>query len=129
MVNWMRPNYLGTQQSFHARFKVPIVKGQSAHSKKEERTFSSQRGYVLHHMLKDCVQRVSHDKLARDLPPKTEYVVSIRLTKLQRKLYRAYIDFLENPKENSKNALSKGFLESSGKLMLVSMSLAPGMCH
>ena len=48
------------------------------------------RGFVLHNLLKNCVQRRSHRVLQNDLPKKLEFVILVRLTPNQIPYYRSF---------------------------------------
>lgn len=88
MVNFVKPNLLGTEEEFANRFVNPIKNGKYHDSRREDIELMKFRSFVLHDQLKGCVQRQNYSVLAQFLPPKYEYVISIRLTRLQRILYR-----------------------------------------
>lgn len=46
---------------------------------------------MLHNMLDHCVQRKDYSVIKDQLPPKREYVISVRLSPKQIELYRAYL--------------------------------------
>ena len=52
------------------------------------------RAHVLHQQLKGFVQRRGHDVLKDSLPTKTEHVLFVRMTPIQRRLYRRFMEEL-----------------------------------
>ena len=95
MTNFIKPNLLGSQTEFTNRFANPITNGQHADSTPLDVRIMKQRAHVLHSKLKGCVQRQDYTALTKYLPPKHEYVISVRLTELQINLYSAFYDSLE----------------------------------
>ncbi|VEL25797.1 unnamed protein product [Protopolystoma xenopodis] len=91
MVDFVRPNYLGTKQEFTNMFQRPIENGQCIDSTRDDRKIMQGRAHVLHDLLSGFVQRRSHAVLKASLPPKTEIVLLVRLTPLQRRLYSAFM--------------------------------------
>ncbi|XP_039279743.1 transcriptional regulator ATRX homolog [Nilaparvata lugens] len=101
MVNFVKPNLLGSKKEFTNRFVNPITNGQFADSTERDFKIMKRRAHVLHKMLDGLVQRRDYNVLTPYLPPKQEYVLSIRLTELQVKLYREFLDTKVN--------INKGF--------------------
>ena len=52
------------------------------------------RAHVLHQQLKGFVQRRGHIVLRDSLPAKTEHVLFVRMTPIQRRLYRRFMEEL-----------------------------------
>lgn len=92
MVQFVKPNLLGTRSEFKNRFVNPINNGQYDNSTAEDVKLMKHRAHVLHRMLKGCVQRCDYEVLTPYLPQKQEYVFLIRLSPLQITLYNQYID-------------------------------------
>uniref|UniRef100_A0AAR2JFC9 Helicase C-terminal domain-containing protein n=1 Tax=Pygocentrus nattereri TaxID=42514 RepID=A0AAR2JFC9_PYGNA len=91
MVNFTKQNLLGSLCEFRNRFINPIQNGQCADSTPSDVRLMKKRVHVLHELLGGCVQRRDYSVLTRFLPPKHEYVLSIRMTPLQCKLYTHYL--------------------------------------
>ncbi|KAM7374138.1 hypothetical protein PAMP_006813 [Pampus punctatissimus] len=92
MVNFIKKNLLGSLGEFRNRFINPIQNGQCADSTPKDVRIMKKRAHVLHAMLAGCVQRRDYSELTQFLPPKHEYVVAVRVSPLQYKLYRHYLD-------------------------------------
>ncbi|XP_071980191.1 transcriptional regulator ATRX isoform X2 [Engystomops pustulosus] len=92
MVNFIKENLLGSIKEFRNRFINPIQNGQCADSTMVDVRVMKKRAHILYEMLAGCVQRRDYTALTKFLPPKHEYVLSVRLTPLQCKLYRYYLD-------------------------------------
>ncbi|XP_020083908.1 protein CHROMATIN REMODELING 20 isoform X2 [Ananas comosus] len=92
MVDFVREGYLGTSYEFRNRFQNPIENGQHANSTKDDVKIMNQRSHILYEQLKGFVQRMDMNVVKKDLPPKTVYVITVKLSPLQRKLYRKFLD-------------------------------------
>lgn len=49
------------------------------------------RAHVLHRRLKGFVQRVDMNVLKDELPPKNAFIISVRLSPVQRRLYQTFL--------------------------------------
>lgn len=94
MVDFVKPRLLGTKKEFNNRFANPITRGQHEDSSPFEVSVMKKRSHVLHKLLDGCVQRMDYSILAESLKPKKEYVLKVRLTETQIKLYRHYFENL-----------------------------------
>ncbi|XP_061608731.1 transcriptional regulator ATRX-like [Phyllopteryx taeniolatus] len=91
MVNFIKRNLLGSLGEFRNRFVNPIQNGQCADSTPKDVRIMKRRAHVLHAMLSGCVQRRDYSELTEFLPTKYEYVVAVRVSPLQYKLYTHYL--------------------------------------
>lgn len=91
MVSFVKPNLLGTRKEFTNTFVNPIQNGQCADSTGLDVQLMKQRCHVLFKMLAGCVQRKDYSALVPFLPRKHEYVIKVRLSLSQRKLYEHYL--------------------------------------
>lgn len=91
MVSFIKPNLLGTLTQFRNRFVNPIYNGQHKDSTDADVRLMKQRAHVLHNMLDNCVQRKDYSVLKEQLPPRHDYVLSVRLSSKQIQLYRGYL--------------------------------------
>ncbi len=92
MVNFVKPNLLGTPREFRNRFVNPIKNGQCRDSQPSDIRQMKLRAHVLHRKVSGCVQRKDYRVLSVAIPPKQEYVISFHLTDIQDQLYRFYLD-------------------------------------
>lgn len=92
MVDFVRPNYLGTKTEFSNMFERPIQNGQCIDSTPQDIKLMRYRAHVLHSLLLGFVQRRSHAVLQTSLPQKEEFVLLIRMTEFQRKLYTIFMN-------------------------------------
>ena len=56
MVNFVKPNLLGTRKEFSNRFVNPITNGQCTDSVGTDVKLMKRRAHILHEMLAGCVQ-------------------------------------------------------------------------
>ncbi|XP_023244975.1 uncharacterized protein LOC106640208 [Copidosoma floridanum] len=92
MVDFVRPNYLGTKSEFCNMFERPIQNGQCIDSTPQDIRLMRYRAHVLHDLLQGFVQRRSHSVLQVSLPRKEEYILLVRMTPFQRKLYDTFMN-------------------------------------
>ncbi|KAM9855652.1 helicase ARIP4-like [Aulostomus maculatus] len=92
MVDFVRPDFLGTRQEFSNMFERPILNGQCVDSTPQDIQLMRYRSHVLHSLLEGFVQRRGHDVLMDQLPSKEEHVILVRLSPLQRALYTEFMN-------------------------------------
>ncbi|KAJ4777566.1 DNA repair and recombination protein RAD54 [Rhynchospora pubera] len=92
MVDFVREGYLGSSHEFRNRFQNPIENGQHANSTADDVKVMNQRSHILYEQLKGFVQRMDMNVVKKDLPPKTVFVITVKLSQLQRRLYRKFLD-------------------------------------
>ncbi|KAH3820380.1 helicase ARIP4-like isoform X2 [Dreissena polymorpha] len=100
MVDFVRPNFLGTKTEFCNMFERPIMNGQCADSTPQDMRLMRYRAHVLHSLLEGFVQRRGHTVLQAALPPKEEYVFLIRMSPIQRKLYQKFMESVTDSGSN-----------------------------
>ncbi|XP_076012669.1 helicase ARIP4 isoform X2 [Genypterus blacodes] len=91
MVDFVRPDFLGTRQEFSNMFERPILNGQCVDSTPQDVRLMRYRSHVLHSLLEGFVQRRGHDVLRDHLPFKGEHVILVRLSPVQRALYTEFM--------------------------------------
>lgn len=106
MVQFVKPNLLGKYTEYMNRFVNPITNGQYTDSTEFDIKLMRRRAHVLHKLLDGCVQRRDYAVLAPFLPPKHEYVISLKLTPMQVKLYKFYME--SKAKQNEESGARKG---------------------
>ncbi|OVA02313.1 SNF2-related [Macleaya cordata] len=92
MVDFVREGFLGSSHEFRNRFQNPIENGQHTNSTSDDVKVMNQRSHILYEQLKGFVQRMDMNVVKKDLPPKTVYVIAVKLSQLQRKLYKRFLD-------------------------------------
>lgn len=85
--------FLEFSSCFHlaCSFQNPIENGQHMNSTAEDVKIMNQRSHILYEELKGFVQRMDMNVVKKDLPPKTVFVISVKLSPLQRKLYKRFL--------------------------------------
>ncbi|XP_068660987.1 protein CHROMATIN REMODELING 20-like isoform X2 [Aristolochia californica] len=92
MVDFVREGFLGSSHEFRNRFQNPIENGQHTNSTSDDVKIMNQRSHILYEQLKGFVQRMDMNVVKKDLPPKTVFVITVKLSSLQRKLYKRFLD-------------------------------------
>ena len=92
MVNFVKPNLLGTRKEFMNRFVNPIINGQHSDSTDRDIRTMKKRSFILNDLLKGCMQRLDYHVLVPYLQPKLEFVLSLCMTDLQKRLYKFYLE-------------------------------------
>lgn len=105
MVDFVRPNYLGTKAEFTNMFQRPIENGQCVDSTPADRKLMQGRAHVLHELLSGFVQRRSHAVLKASLPPKREVVLMVRMSPLQQRLYSALMHYIVRASASSSSGI------------------------
>lgn len=95
MVDFVRPNYLGNKTEFSNMFERPITNGQCQDSTPSDVKLMRYRAHVLHSLLEGFVQRRGHTVLQQALPPKQEFIFLVRMSPIQRTLYREFMNSLQ----------------------------------
>lgn len=111
MVDFVREGFLGSSHEFRNRFQNPIENGQHTNSTLEDVKIMNQRSHILYEQLKGFVQRMDMSVVKKDLPPKTVFVISVKLSPLQRKLYKRFLDVhgFNNGKDSSELLRKRSF--------------------
>ena len=122
MMQFVKPNLLGSKKEFANRFVNPITNGQHKDSTQGDVRRMQRRAHVLHKLLDGCVQRLDYSVLVPYLPPKYEYAVFIKMTDIQNKLYLHYLNSI-------KQSTSIKDLVGHGQLLKHSANLAKIYCH
>lgn len=109
MVNFVKPNLLGSRREYFNRFENPISNGQHRDSSTHDINIMKKRSHVLHKMLEGSVQRKEATILYKYLPRKLEYVLLTTLTKCQVDIYQHYLEKYARSFSSKGTALLKDF--------------------
>ncbi|XP_003743519.1 transcriptional regulator ATRX [Galendromus occidentalis] len=94
MVSIVSPHLLGTKAEYRNRFENPITNGQYKNSTASDIRKMRQRASVLKKLLENVVHRRDLSVLQSILPPRHDYVITIRLSKMQELLYEKFLGLL-----------------------------------
>nr|XP_043631904.1 protein CHROMATIN REMODELING 20 [Erigeron canadensis] len=103
MVDFVREGFLGSSQEFRNRFQNPIENGQHTNSTSDDVKIMNQRSHILYEQLKGFVQRMDMNVVKKDLPPKTVFVIAVKLSPVQRALYKRFLDVHGLTQEKASN--------------------------
>nr|GEV58512.1 protein chromatin remodeling 20 isoform X1 [Tanacetum cinerariifolium] len=93
MVDFVREGFLGSSQEFRNRFQNPIENGQHTNSTSDDE--------ILVNFPKQ--QRMDMNVVKKDLPPKTVFVIAVKLSPMQRVLYKRFLDVHGLAEEKTSN--------------------------
>lgn len=96
LVDWIAPGYLGSYPEFKATYEEPINEGLYQDSTVSQFRESLKRLKALELEMEPKVHRADVSCLHAELKGKSEFVVSVPLTELQRELYRIYAENMRN---------------------------------
>lgn len=91
MVDFVRPDFLGSINDFTNLFVNPIRNGQCSDSKPSDKKLMRERAFVLHNKLRGFVHRRDYRHVRGELPEKYDYSLMVRLSPLQKRLYKRYL--------------------------------------
>ena len=92
LIDWIAPGYLGTYTEFKATYEEPISEGLYQDSTVSQYRESRKRLKALELEMEPKVHRADVSCLHAELKGKSEFVIRVALTELQRDLYRIYIE-------------------------------------
>lgn len=102
MIDWVAPNYLGPVKEFRAKYVVPIQDGLWQDSLSSDRRKALKMLGVLREDIAPKVHRADISVLRNDLHPKTEFVITVPLTDLQKKAYSLYVKSMSSGKDHAR---------------------------
>lgn len=92
LVDWIAPGYLGSDAEFKATYGEPISEGLYQDSTPSQYRESLKRLKALELEMEPKVHRATVSCLHAELNGKSEFVIRVPLTELQRELYRIYAE-------------------------------------
>ncbi|KAI6216700.1 SNF2-related and DNA RNA helicase domain containing protein [Aphelenchoides besseyi] len=103
MINFIKPNYLGTLKEFEIKFHQPIEKGKTKDADDLDVSYMKRACFVLFKKLNKVLDRKDYNILVDAMPEKQEYVVSCYMTEQQLALYKYYIEEIVMKNEERPN--------------------------
>ncbi|CAM1505355.1 Fc.00g109920.m01.CDS01 [Cosmosporella sp. VM-42] len=98
MIHWVAPNFLGPLQEFRGIYANPIQRGLWGDSTGSQKRQALKKLEALKETVAAKINRATMKMIAKDLPPKHEFVISLSPTPIQSKLYALYIQgLIEKP--------------------------------
>ncbi|KXN70994.1 hypothetical protein CONCODRAFT_6367 [Conidiobolus coronatus NRRL 28638] len=110
MIDFATPGLLSKKEDFCNQFKNPIENGFYLDSKESDKALSEQQLGKLTKIIKPCVFRLGNQVLDQYIPPKIEFDISIKLSKLQRQVYNRFLIKLKQEKSGNVLANSNASL-------------------
>ena len=95
LIDWVAPGYLGTYTEFKATYEEPISEGLYQDSTLSQYRESRKRLKALELEMEPKVHRADVSRLHAELKGKSEFVIRVALTELQRDLYRIYVENMQ----------------------------------
>ena len=92
LIDWIAPGYLGSYAEFKATYEEPISEGLYQDSTESQYRESRKRLKALELEMAPKVHRADVSCLHAELKGKSEFVIRVPLTELQRELYRIYAE-------------------------------------
>lgn len=92
LVHFVNPGLLGTAADFRKQYENPILRGQNADSTEKEQEKAQERVNELLTIVNQCMIRRTSALLTKYLPIKFEMVVCVKLSQLQRDLYKSFLE-------------------------------------
>ncbi|RIB11354.1 SNF2 family N-terminal domain-containing protein [Gigaspora rosea] len=91
-INFVCPNYLGSLEDFKRVYINPIEHGLYESADSQEKKTSRKMLFVLSRIIEDIVHRRNVSILERELPPKSEFLITCRMMNRQLMLYKNTLD-------------------------------------
>lgn len=91
LLHFVNPGMLGTTIEFRRKYENAILKGQDANSSDKERAKAQERLLELTNLVNKCLIRRTSALLTKYLPVKFEMVVCIKLSTVQKDLYKNFL--------------------------------------
>jgi SNF2 family DNA or RNA helicase len=92
LVSFAAPDYLGEKAWFNQKYSKPIREGNSYDSTPNQIRQMMKKLAVLRQSIEPKVHRADITVLRGSIPPKTEFVITLPLTRLQEDIYNRYLD-------------------------------------
>jgi len=95
LLTFLHPNIFGTMTNFEQWFAAPFAKGgDKVETNEEEKLLIIDR---LHKVLRPFILRREKNQVEKEMPDKKEFVVKVRMSALQARLYEYVEKYKKNP--------------------------------
>lgn len=118
LTKWISGEMLGPKGKFKMFFSSPIEAGLYEESSPDQRRIALRRLAVLRHVMSPKMNRCGLSRIKNRLPEKTEFLITVELTEIQRKIYSLFAQNIvqENITSSSSNKIPdrleiKGFFD------------------
>ncbi|KIW20389.1 hypothetical protein PV08_00964 [Exophiala spinifera] len=122
MVNWISPGYLGNLVQFKSKYSEPIIAGLYADSTGFQKRLALKKLHVLKRDLDPKIKRADISAIAKDMPPKTEFFITLPLTDIQTKAYNVYATHMSELMQQKKGNAATASIWSW-------MNMLSWLCH
>lgn len=95
MINWVKYRFLGDFKEFRRYYVEPIKAGSDKKAVSSQVRKMKQRTHILNKKLTPIVDRKDMRTLEKDLQPKREFTICIRMTTFQQYLYKYFLTLLD----------------------------------
>ncbi|KAK6343153.1 hypothetical protein TWF718_008526 [Orbilia javanica] len=90
LTRWVAGDMLGPKGKFKMFFSSPIEAGLYEESSPDQRRIALRRLAVLRHVMSPKMNRCGLSRIKHRLPEKTEFLITVELTDIQRKIYSLF---------------------------------------
>jgi superfamily II DNA or RNA helicase len=90
MIDWVAPKYLGDIVEFRAKYVEPIKDGLYADSSSYEKRRALTKLSILNKNIDPKINRADITTMKNEMPPKTEFLITVALTKVQTDAYNIF---------------------------------------
>lgn len=91
LLHFVNPGMLGTPMEFRRNYESTILKGQESYATDNERAKAAEKRRELNDLVDKCMIRRTSALLTKYLPVKFEMVVCIKLTDVQKQIYKSFL--------------------------------------
>ncbi|CAD7086283.1 unnamed protein product [Hermetia illucens] len=115
LINFVNPDMLGPPGEFRRQYENPIARGQNADSSDKEREKAVACIQQLTSIVNKCLIRRTNQILTKYLPVKFEMIICVKMTELQKDMYKKIVN-----SDSIQRNISKG--SEDGKMSLTALA-------
>lgn len=95
MIHFVNPSILPSFDDFKNRYIKTIERGQKHDSSPQDARIARRRAWLLHQRVNSLILRRDISTLKEFLPKRHELVIVVKLTDVQRRMYRLFLELIE----------------------------------